>query len=424
MLLLTGPAARLLPNQGSPQSTPVNTPFPMPLQALVLDSANDPVWGATVTFSGPTSGAGANCVPASATTDANGLAQTTCTANAVAGSYVVNANMSALTPAAFHLTNTAGTAAAVLTNGGSPQSTTVETVFAQPLSALVVDGSNNPVAGVSVTFAGPSSGASATCVPASATTDASGLAVTTCTANAVAGSYAVNASVGALPPATFDLTNTAGPAAAVRMSSGSPQSAVVNTVFAQPLQALVVDASNNPVAGVSVTFASPSDGASADCVPATAMTDASGLAQTTCTANAVAGSYVVGATVGALTPAAFDLTNTNTASAPVVVCTLPTQVGTVGDSVNLNLGLLFSAPGQTMTYSASHVPSSLSLDANTGLLTGVLSASDLGGSPYAATLTATTSGGSASENVTFQVLADGELLLRSGFEDSASQECQ
>src|SRR5438046_9190220 len=67
----------------------------------------------------------------------------------------------------------------------------------------------------------------------------------------------------ALPiSANFSLTNTAGAAASVTATSGTPQSATINTAFAAPLVATVKDAGGNPVASVTVTFTAPGSGAS------------------------------------------------------------------------------------------------------------------------------------------------------------------
>jgi predicted extracellular nuclease len=99
----------------------------------------------------------------------------------------------------------------VATSDGTPQSATVNQPFAAPLVARVTDAFGNGIAGVSVGFAAPASGASATLSAASAVTGADGRASVTATANAVAGSYEVVASVsGAASSASFALTNTAG----------------------------------------------------------------------------------------------------------------------------------------------------------------------------------------------------------------------
>ena len=102
----------------------------------------------------------------------------------------------------------AGQPASITAAGGTPQSAQVSTAFATALSALVKDGSGNPLAGVTVSFQAPGAGASATLSNPTATTNATGIASVTATANAVAGGpYNVVASVGALT-ANFSLTNT------------------------------------------------------------------------------------------------------------------------------------------------------------------------------------------------------------------------
>src|SRR5207249_4510461 len=57
MTNLTGAAASITATAGTPQSTTINTAFTTQLQATVKDSGNNPVSGATVTFTAPGSGA-------------------------------------------------------------------------------------------------------------------------------------------------------------------------------------------------------------------------------------------------------------------------------------------------------------------------------------------------------------------------------
>ena len=112
--------------------------------------------------------------------------------------------------------------------------------------------------------------------------------------------------------------------------------------------------------------------------------------------------------------------------APTITCVLPRQVEVVGDAVNLDLSLLFAAPvGQSLTYSATNLPPSLSIIGS--LLSGTLQTSDVPGSPYPSVLKATTvpDSVSATEDVIFQVLPTGEILLRNGFDGSnPPQPCQ
>ena len=316
-----GAAASVTASGGTPQSTPISTAFASALQVTVKDLGGNPVAGVTVNYVVPGSGASATLSAASAVTNASGVASVTATANATAGSYAVTASVvGVVTPATFSLTNTAGAAASVTASGGTPQSTPISTAFASALQVTVKDLGGNPVAGVTVNYVVPGSGASATLSAASAVTNASGVASVTATANATAGSYAVTASVvGVVTPATFSLTNTAGAAASVTASGGTPQSTPISTAFASALQVTVKDLGGNPVAGVTVNYVVPGSGASATLSAASAVTNASGVASVTATANATAGSYAVTASVvGVVTPATFSLTNTAGAAAVVV----------------------------------------------------------------------------------------------------------
>ena len=99
------------------------------------------------------------------------------------------------------------------------------------------------------------------------------------------------------------------PPASISVVSGTPQSAVIGAQFAQPLQVVVRDANNNPMQGVTVSFAAPSSGASA-VLTAPLPTDSSGSTSVTATANSTSGTYTVNVTVaGVTTPAVFNLTN-------------------------------------------------------------------------------------------------------------------
>lgn len=99
---------------GTGQAATTGTAFPAPLAARVTDATGKGVAGAVVTFSAPTSGAGAAFAGASVLnvmTDASGLATTSSlSANAVSGSYAITAATGALTPVFFPLLNTAVTA--------------------------------------------------------------------------------------------------------------------------------------------------------------------------------------------------------------------------------------------------------------------------------------------------------------------------
>jgi hypothetical protein len=204
--------------------------------------------------------------------------------------------------------------ASITATAGTPQSTTVNTSFGTALQATVMGASNTPVSGVTVTFTVPTGGATASFTgPASAVTNTSGVATSSpLTANGVTGAYTVTATVSGMAPANFSLTNSVQVPASIAATSGTPQSATVSKPFSTALQATVKDGNNNPISGVTVTFAVPVSGPSASSTGATtAVTNSNGVATASpLTANGIAGTYVVTATVsGVAAPANFSLTN-------------------------------------------------------------------------------------------------------------------
>src|SRR5436309_2425334 len=261
----------------------------------------------TVTFNGTSAGT-------ASTWNATTIVVTVPT-GATTGNVVVTVGGLASNGVNFTVT---GPPASITPTAGTPQSATVNTAFAIPLQATVRDAANNLVSGVVVKFTTQGSGASGTLAGGvnTATTNTSGVATSAVfTANATAGGpYNVVASATGPTSANFSLTNTVGPAAKVVVTSGSGQSASINTAFGAPLVATVTDAGNNPVGNVTVTFRAPGSGASGTFAGGvnTATTNTSGVATAaTFTANGTAGGpYTVTASApGAASPANFSLTN-------------------------------------------------------------------------------------------------------------------
>lgn len=186
--------------------------------AQLLDAANAPVAqaGTSITLA-LGSGTGTLSGTATQVTNASGLATFAGLSVDLSGTKTLSATSAGLTgatSATFVISAAAATALAI--TGGNVQHTPIGTAFAVPLQATVTDTFGNPVTGVSVTFTPPASGASAAIAGSPATTDASGVASVTATANGTAGSYLVTAAAGTLPPRGFSLTNDpAAPAAAV-----------------------------------------------------------------------------------------------------------------------------------------------------------------------------------------------------------------
>jgi hypothetical protein len=261
--------ATIAATSGTPQSAIVNQNFANLLVATVHDASAKPVSGLLVTFNSPTTGAsGSFACGNTAITNANGVATSQVfKANTVAGKYTVTAKANALTTSpGFAMTNNPGPPASIAATAGTPQSATVNTAFTTNLAATVKDTYGNPVPGKTVTFNAPTGGASGTFAGGVNTAKTNALGVATAvafTANSTAGSYAVTADIGTLSSdPDFALTNLAGPPASITATGGTPQTAAVNTAFANPLEATVVDASGNAVPRVVVTFTAPTSGAS------------------------------------------------------------------------------------------------------------------------------------------------------------------
>jgi len=176
----------------------------------------------------------------------------------------------------------AQTPASISASGGSGQSTPVNTAFASPLQATVLDAGSQPIPGVTVTFTAPGSGASGTfpgsLLTVTETTNNSGVASSpTFTANSTYGNYTVVASVSGLTPtASFSLTN-------------NPVPAVVSysVVFGTQTYNLVGAASRTDlpwkVTGISVTFSEAITAASTNSLSGVTATGLSGLGTATLT---------------------------------------------------------------------------------------------------------------------------------------------
>jgi hypothetical protein len=127
---LAGKPTKLAPGVGSTQSTTAGTPFPIRLAVTVTDAEKNPVPGAQITFSAPTSGASGRFTDRSSIdhsrgsdhhrshlsythmvkvkTSACGIAVAPAfTANHLPGGYIVKATVKPARPAAFALVNEA-----------------------------------------------------------------------------------------------------------------------------------------------------------------------------------------------------------------------------------------------------------------------------------------------------------------------------
>jgi hypothetical protein len=166
-----------------------------------------------------------------------------------------------------------------VTTTGSPTPAIARTAGTLPTGTMYVDNGNGTgtLSGTAVAASGPYS--------------------LTFTASNGVGSNAVQ---------SFTLTLNVGAAASITASGGTPQNAIVNTLYGSVLQATVRDAGSNPVPGVNVAFNLPGSGPSGTfpgpTTVANALTNASGIAiSPLITANGVVGAFTATATASTFT---------------------------------------------------------------------------------------------------------------------------
>ena len=213
---------------------------------------------------------------------------------------------------------------------GNPQSAMIKTAFASPLTVLLSDPYGSPISGVTVTFAAPASGASATLSSTSAVTGPDGTASVTARAEATAGSYTVTATLYGLST-SFSLSNVA-----LSALSLSPESVVGGKSTTANTVKLTSAA---PASGATITLTSADPAVAAVPVSATVAGGSTVSAPFTITTTAVA-------TTTHVTIKASDGTNTKSETLTVKPAALtsvklsPASVvggkSTTNNSVTLN----------------------------------------------------------------------------------------
>jgi Bacterial Ig-like domain (group 3) len=254
---------------------------------------------------------------------------------------------------------------------GNNQSANLNSAFGQPLEVQVQSNDGSPISNGSesgaVSFTvQPNAGASATLSSDTAAIGGNGVAEVTATANGVAGSYTVTASLTGVGSDTFNLTNL-GTTSAITPIAGNGQTAVVGTPFAQQLEVAVTNATGAAVGGESVTFMAPASGASGTFTGGTdsitVTTDSNGIALAPIfTADNSTGSYTVTASVAGQSPSA-TFTETNVAASTTTPLTiLPVSGDGQSTAINTSFGQLlevqvedssfFPVGGASVTFTA------------------------------------------------------------------------
>ena len=413
-------------NTGDNQTATVNTAVAIQPSVIVIDMFGNVVPNTPVTFTVATGGG--FVVGGSVNTNASGIA--TCgswTLGTVAGANSLVAMAGAGPSATFNATATAGAAAQIIVVSGNNQSATVNTNVAAAPTVQVLDQYNNPVIGVTATFAVSSGGGSLTF--ATPATNTGGMAsVGSWTLGTVAGSNTLSVTSGAAPAAAFNATATAGAVTQISINTGNNQSATVNTNVAVSPSVLVQDQFNNPVPGALVTFTVTNGGGST--TVNTPISDASGIATLgSWTLGQIVGTNSLSAKSGASPTIAITATSTPGAAAQIVVNTGDNQTATVNTNVPVAPSVLVldqfgnTVPGTPVLFTVS---------AGGGSVTGANPSTDAGGlatlgswtlGPAAIVNSLTITSGtapSAGVNATATAGAAAQIIVKTGDNQSAT----
>ena len=456
----SNPPNELVLAGGSGQTAQLGKPFPQSLQVALANTNGCPLTGnlggINVDFAAPGSGpsglfTGAGSREAVVGTDAQGVATAPpFTANNTAGRYSVDAG-SGYGSVAFALDNTAaGLAAGIVATSGSNQQAAVNGQYAQPLQARVTDSNGNPVQGATVSFSivPGSTGASASFlggVQAGATTDSNGLATSPpLVADANPGRFTAVASAEGLSTiATYTLDNHAA-SQTLTAASGSAQSATIDSAYAKPLAARLVDSNGRPIEGALVSFvlgsasgggtgggagvSAPGAAFATGSSQATALTDANGLATSPrFTANGTTGSFTATvSSAGVVTPLAFALRNLpaelafgkRNASATVatryrrrLVATVRTRAGKPIAGVGVTFSIAAASSGAGAAFPDGSKETTVLTDARGEAATPLLLANTTAGS---FTVTAAVSGTRSVAGITLHNVAARPAAVTAG----------
>jgi Putative Ig domain/Bacterial Ig-like domain (group 1) len=273
-------------NGGNNQSGPAGTKLPTALSVLAKNGSTA-VSGVSVSF---TDGSGGVYSPNPAITNSSGIASTSYTLPATAGTYTTTASSTGYSSATFTETATTSTTVAQLgLVSGGKQTGTVGTTLPAPIVIKAEDSSGAIVVGASISF---SDGVGGKFSPNPALTDSTGQASTSYTLPNVAQSLTVTASAGSVTT-TASEKSVAGAASKNSIVSGNNQSANPNTLLPNQLVVLVTDQFNNPVSGFTVTFSDNSAGGTFS--TKTPVTDSLGHATVSYTTGSKAGTVTISA---------------------------------------------------------------------------------------------------------------------------------
>ncbi len=390
---LAGPATRMVLSAGDSQRTTRGTPVPIAPAVLLTDQYDNPVPGASVTFSTPDGGGSVTGTPA--TSGANGIAAVgRWTLGAAVGTnhlVAMGSPSSGLTPIIFTATATLEGGARMALHAGNNQTTRVNAAVPIPPSVRITDASGSPIQGVRPTFGFIQGGGSIGGITPASNADgvaAVGYWTLCCTR----GTYILRATLADVADTVyFTATGTAGAPATMAVQAGNSQSATTGTAVPIRPAVIVKDTFNNAVPRVDVTFAvTAGNGSVSGGNPAT--TDTNGIATVgSWTLGPTPGTNALAATVAGLnatvtftataTPHPASSTRTTVTAAPTaIIASTGTSATTITVTARDESGLPIS--GASVVLTASGTGNTITQPAGTtddgGVATGTLSSTGRG----------------------------------------------
>ncbi|HEY3011767.1 MAG TPA: PKD domain-containing protein [Gemmatimonadales bacterium] len=312
---------------GDGQNGRVGEPLADPLVFQVTDSRGRPVEGASVVFELLSAGPGADVVPQTATTDANGQTDTRLVLGTTIGPQTGQARVVVAegvkepktTFTAMALSENANGIAAV---SGDEQTGPAGSTLSQPLVVVVTDAFGNPISGVTITWTAEGGGSVS---EAATITDAQGRASVQRTLGPTAGQQTTLATSEGLAgsPVTFVHTATAGNASVLSIVSGNDQTAAAGTRLPGDLVVRLVDAAGNGVPGAAVTWVVGTGGGSV--LPENTITDEAGRTSAQWTLGPSPGENRVDAVVSGVAIVNFRATGTAGAPAALSIVIQPSS---------------------------------------------------------------------------------------------------
>jgi PKD repeat protein len=366
-----GEAAAIEIVLGNGQSGRVGEPLADPLVVEVTDTRNRPVEGASVTFELTSAGPGADIVPHTATTDANGQANAQIvlgtTIGRQAGEARVVMDARALAPkASFTATAVSENANSMAAVAGEDQNGHVSAPLDKRLVVQVTDTFGNPIAGIPISWEALGGG---TVSDATVNTDDQGRASVERVLGPAAGQQTTVATSEGLAgsPVTFVHGALAGDAARLTIVSGDNQTGQVGSQLQAELVVRLIDGEGNGVPNTAVVWVVATGGGGV--TPASSNTDGDGRASARWTLGGAPGSNRLDAVVSGVDVVSFDATATAGTPAALSIITQPSSSARNGVTLERQPVIQLRDAGRNAVAQAD-VQVSAAIGAGSGDLTG------------------------------------------------------